>query len=856
MSKHIAILALGLLASAASHAVPAKRIKTAVKQPDGTSLIITVRGDEHFHFTSTEDGMPLVRATDGAYCYAVLDKDGRLAPSSQIAHSPSARSAQEIGFLRTYSSQAEKVKQIGAERRAARNASRTARLQKRAPHKMVGAGGGEGIGVTGKRKGLVILVNFQDVKMQSKHTQAEWNNYFNLKGYSKLGNSGSVHDYFYNQSYGLFDLEFDVVGPVTVSKKMAAYGANDANGDDTDPAGMVYEACQLAADQVNFADYDWDGDGEADQVYLIYAGYGEASNSNTLANCIWQHEWELEEAGYSLTIDGVKINTYGCSSELNGDSGSYMDGIGTACHEFSHCLGIPDLYDTSGNGNYGMDEWDLMDYGSYAGDGYRPVGYNSYERWVSGWLQPTELSSPCFVKDMKALSESPEAYIVYNDAHPTEYYLLENRQGTGNDEEIPSSGMLVIHVDYDYNAWETNTINNRSYHQRFTIIPADNQRTSATNFADTYPGTMRNTSLTDTSTPAAALYNANKDGRKFMGKPITEISESLQGLVSFTFMGGETVNTPSDLASQDITADAFRATWSAVEEAESYNVELRESSADASPEACQLVSEDLSGWGANLKSDGNTDISSKLDEKMTTKGWTGIKVFEGIGCAKLGSAKVQGELTSPLLTNLQSDAITVRILTKPYGADEARFTLYLTASDGSDISSCDITPDGTLTTVVLDNKDASDCRLTIKPKKRGYVCKVAVYDGDFTEDDFTASPAAAPRKKATQKINGISEPLYSFSDLNAASTYQWRVQAVKGTVLSPWSPWQTVVLNAASSISGTVATATLTPSTPVDLFSADGTWLRHTTYGEFLDNPAHHGVFILKTKEGVAKVVR
>ena len=403
MSKHIAILALGLLASAASHAVPAKRIKTAVKQPDGTFLIITVRGDEHFHFTSTEDGMPLIQATDGAYCYAVLDKDGRLAPSSQIAHSPSARSAQELGFLRTYTSQAEKVKQIGSERRAARNASRIARLQKRAPHKMVGAGGGEGIGVTGKRKGLVILVNFQDTKMMRTHTQAEWNDYFNLKGYSKLGNSGSVHDYFYNQSYGLFDLEFDVVGPVTVSKKMAAYGANDAYGNDVDPAGMVYEACQLAADQVNFADYDWDGDGEADQVYLIYAGYGEAANSNTLANTIWQHEWNLEEAGYSLTIDGVRINTYGCSSELNGDSGGSMDGIGTACHEFSHCLGIPDLYDTSGNGNYGMDEWDLMDYGSYAGDGYRPVGYNSYERWVSGWLQPTELSSPCFVKDMKAL---------------------------------------------------------------------------------------------------------------------------------------------------------------------------------------------------------------------------------------------------------------------------------------------------------------------------------------------------------------------------------------------------------------------------------------------------------------------
>ena len=392
--------------------------------------------------------------------------------------------------------------------------------------------------------------------------------------------------------------------------------------------------------QVNFADYDWDGDGEADQVYLIYAGYGEAANSNTLANTIWQHEWNLEEAGYSLTIDGVRINTYGCSSELNGDSGGSMDGIGTACHEFSHCLGIPDLYDTSGNGNYGMDEWDLMDYGSYAGDGYRPVGYNSYERWVSGWLQPTELSSPCFVKDMKALSESPEAYIVYNDAHPTEYYLLENRQGTGNDEEIPSSGMLVIHVDYDYNAWETNTINNRSYHQRFTIIPADNQRTSATNFADTYPGTMRNTSLTDTSTPAAALYNANKDGRKFMGKPITEISESLQGLVSFTFMGGRDgqplpPTSPRRTSRQTPSAPhgaPWRkpnpTMWSCAKARLTPLPRHASSSAKTSPDG-----------GANLKSDGNTDISSKLDDMMSTEGWTGIKRCSRASAAQSSAAQ-------------------------------------------------------------------------------------------------------------------------------------------------------------------------------------------------------------------------
>lgn len=397
MSKRFLTLAAVFMLAASAFAVPAKRVKRQVQQPDGSVLTVMLRGDENFHYTSTEDGQPLVQRADGAYCYATLDAGGMLTASSQVAHNEGSRGAAEQAFLSYYSAEAQKVRSLGMERAKQRNAHRMARLAKRnamdAAGKpmmreiMAGATGCEGIGVTGKRKGLVILVNFKDKQMQSKHSLEEWKNYFNKEGYKNYGNNGSVHDYFYKQSYGKFDLEFDVVGPVTVSKNMASYGTNDVYGNDVDPAGMIKEACELAyaQEKLDMTQYDWDGDGAADQVYVIYAGYGEASGAP--ANTIWPHEWDLESGGYSLRLGGVRINTYACSSELNGASGTYISGIGTACHEFSHCMGIPDMYDTQNGGCFGMDAWDLMDYGSYGGDGYAPVGYNTYEKWVSGWLE-------------------------------------------------------------------------------------------------------------------------------------------------------------------------------------------------------------------------------------------------------------------------------------------------------------------------------------------------------------------------------------------------------------------------------------------------------------------------------------
>lgn len=866
MSKRFLTLAAMFMLAASAFAVPAKRVKRQVQQPDGSVLTVMLRGDENFHYTSTEDGQPLVQRADGAYCYATLGSDGKLTASAQVAHDVESRGAAELSFLNYYTAESQKVRSLGMERAKQRNARRMARLANRGVvdasgkpvrRVMAGATGGEGIGVTGKRKGLVILVNFKDKKMQSKHTQAEWNDYFNKVGYNKYGNNGSVHDYFYAQSYGKLDLEFDVIGPVTVSKNMASYGANDAQGNDIDPAGMIKEACELAyaKEKMDMSQYDWDGDGAVDQVYVIYAGYGEAAGGE--ANTIWPHEWDIQGGGYSLVLGGQRIRTYACSSELNGGYGTDISGIGTACHEFSHCMGIPDFYDTAGGGCFGMDAWDLMDYGSYGGDGYEPTGYNTYEKWVSGWIEPTILTEPCYIKNMKPLSDAPEACVVFNEANKNEYYIFENRQLKGTDVALPNHGMLVIHVDYDQKVWFDNEVNNTSNHQRFTVVPADNKLTSETVTGDTYPGTTKSTELTDTSKPAATLFNANSDGRKFLGKPVTEITEK-DGLISFTFMGGVNLDAPQPKL-MNMTETSFTGGWNAVDGAESYTVELREKSTQPSVDEAVKLSEDLSKWGEKLAVEGTIDISADLDSKMQNKGWTGDKVFECPGCAKIGTAKKQGNLTSPLITDNSSASVTVRLSASAYAKDATDITVSLLDNDDATIAEQTIKMDGTMATIVLDNADMKDYKVMVQPKKRGYLFFVGIYDGNYSAEDFL-SMNVAPKtamKVAAQRFTGIKTTSYKFDKLTAGTAYQWRVCAVAGDAMSKWSAWQTADLSTWSGINGVTENLTqLAAGDLVKVYSSVGTALGTMTYGDFCRMALPAGVYVVKSAKTTLKVTK
>ncbi len=517
-----------VIVASAAYAVPAKKMWRTFQQMDGTSIQLMLVGDENLHYYKTKDDVPVVEENDGFF-YA--KKAGFAIKSSGVlAHELELRTSADVANTCSL----EEIESVRAF------------VKTKGPKRI---GEPEHPSYTGKKKGLIILANFADRKFydydSASNGNATWARYdalVNEEGYTneKYGAIGSVHDYYSDMSYNKFNLTFDVVGPVNLEHEYSYYGSGT---DDMHASRMIVECCNAVDAEVDFNDYDWDNDGVVEEVFVLYAGYGEATGGPR--NTIWPHMWTLTDAANydseipkELVLDGALIDVYACSNELYSNTGTTEMGLGVICHEFSHCLGLPDLYDTGYGGNFGMGAWDILDSGSYNGPqgiGWVPAGYSSYERNYAGWVKFTELKTPRRVINQKPLSERGTSYIIYNEAYPDEYYLLENRKQTGWDAYIPGAGLLIVHVDYDQDIWASNNVNTTgafNNHQRLTVFHASNS-TYGGNEAYPYNG---NNSLTDFSTPKASLYNDNPEGAKLMSKPITEITRNEEtGYISFLF---------------------------------------------------------------------------------------------------------------------------------------------------------------------------------------------------------------------------------------------------------------------------------------------------------------------------------
>ena len=794
IKKGLLGIVLGMMATAVM-AVPAKRTVRTVVQSDGTKIDICLRGDESFHYFATADGEPLVETADGGYAYAKAD-GGRLVSTGVLAHNRQERGVSEATFLR-FSSELNRagVGALWRERMEGRNMHRLERAEKFRVQNRARRRKAPVAGSVANKKGLVILVNFSDSNMV--FSQSEFNDQFNKEGYNKNRHIGSVRDYFQDQSHGQLTIDFDVVGPYKLSKKLTYYGENDSRGDDKYAGQMVAEACGMADSDVNFADYDWDGDGEVEQVYVIYAGYGEASGASK--NTVWPHEWDLASSDYgkSMKLDGVTVNTYACSNELAGTSGRVLDGIGTACHEFSHCLGLPDLYDTDGN-NFGMATWSLMDYGCYNGpsgyDGNVPCAYTAYEMFFSGWMEPTELARGCEVSGMAAITDRSEGYIIYNDKFRDEYYVLTNIQQKSWNRYAYGHGLLVTHVDYSEDAWYNNVVNNTKTRQRCTIIPADNATPALTSSAatwnslsgDPFPGTSQTDSLTDTGKPAAILYNNNSEGKKVMGKPLTDIKEA-DGLISFVFNGGTPLDTPIATDATDVVDDGFTAHWEKVADATYYRLELRQQQVS---DVELLMMEDfqrLKDSGAS----GSTDISGSLDSYTGIPGWTGTKLFPSSPTTahgvKFGSASATGSLTTPSVVAPKSENVTVYLVVAPYGLNsDASITVKV--GDQSESVTCNGGVAVTFSGV------SSSFKVTIESTSestRCFIDEIRLYDGALELDQIPEAGASGGTSvvwKGIETVDGLTENEYTFKGLEKG-LYRYRVMATDGKRKSDWSDW-------------------------------------------------------------------
>lgn len=527
MKKLYLMLSMLFAFGMAANAVPAKKLQKVITLANGTQVSVELRGDEYLSWWEGTDGTAYRTTATDENVFEAFDLE---------AQKPAA-----------------------AARRARTEQGRVARLArvknslKGADDKMRGLGG-DHITYKGVKKGLVVLVDFKNKKFANGHDLEYYKNVINGKDFTdeEEGYVGSVRDYFLAQSNGQFELDFDVVGPVTMSKNYGYYGNDGAYQKDEKVYEMIKEACDGIKDQVNLKNYDWDGDGEADQVFFLYAGLGQASGGS--AGTIWPHESELRywPCGV-LSYPTGKINTYACANELQpetqGSSRYISAGIGTICHEFSHCLGFADMYDTTGGGGYGMSVFDVMDQGSYNGNGFVPCNYTAFERIYAGWVEPIELIDPATVKDMKSVSDYGRPFIMYNYKNTNEYFLLENRQNTGWDKGLyGSNGLLIVHVNYVPSRWANNSVNSSAEKiQCCTVVNADGSRenTQYSLQGDLYPyeskGVTINDEFTDDSEPAAKLYNKNTDGSSVLGIPITQIKRS-KGSVSFLVCGGDDKN--------------------------------------------------------------------------------------------------------------------------------------------------------------------------------------------------------------------------------------------------------------------------------------------------------------------------
>ena len=491
MKKNLVLLLIAGLMALTVRAIPADPTPVTVTQPDGSSLTIKLHGDEFFHMTTTLDGYTVLKNAAGYYTYAVQQANGSLASSNLIAHDASHRNAAErnalAGIAKGLSDK--NTASTGARRLNSRNQAM----------RRVGADGRMDYE---NFRGLIILINYTDKKFSMPNASDFYDDMVNthdFTGYDLNGRrvnmTGSVRDYFYDNSNQIFDPSFDVVGPVEVNFKCT----DPKSTDNAEP--IFYAALQAADSLVNYSDYDTDGDGYVDMVFFLVAGLSANYGGNN-EDYLWPHMYYLYRAPMH---DGVGFGLYACSTEIAGWEQSYyrdVNGIGTFCHEFGHVLGLPDLYDTDyeGGGGESRDpgEWSVMAGGSGSNFGRNPVGYSLYERYALGFTQPNIISETGTIT-MQPLDESNEGYRL-NTGRDREFFLIENRQAGKWDRNLPGHGMLIAHVDStNQRIWDYNQVNCNPSHMCYDLLRASYR--GGDSGSDPFPGTSNVTSITNFSKP-------------------------------------------------------------------------------------------------------------------------------------------------------------------------------------------------------------------------------------------------------------------------------------------------------------------------------------------------------------------
>lgn len=542
--KRIASLLFGAAITLAASAIPANPQPAVMPQPDGTQVTIRLCGDEFYNFNTTLDDYTIVKNIAGAWVYAVESGD-QLAASSVLAHDAGQRSAAEEAFLSSISKRLISISGVSESKR------------------MRAAAQGPAFVRTfdiSQFRGLIILIQPKDTQFSmGANTVQFYNEIINSPNFTNVsfgsyGNwTGSVRDYFYDNTMGIFDPVFDIYGPVTVSYNAQQFKSNGRLA--------FQEALSKMNSTINYALYDGDNDGYVDNVCFVVAGYGSHVSGNP-SGLLWPHESTGIGQG---TYDEKRIDRYSCSTEMGGSYGyASVDGIGTFCHEFTHVLGYPDMYDADYEANgqsHDPGSWDIMAGGSYLNGSRTPAGYSMLERYGLGFANPPAITAEGSYT-LNPLGDSNEGFILRTPVNK-EFFIFENRQKTSKwDRYLPGHGMIVARVDSTIPVrWVTNKVNCYADHNCYELVRAGNGTYGDTG-SDPFPGTMGIPNITNNTIPNLKTWNGTNNSYSILG-----ITES-NGIISFNVVTAgaerkkvESFNRIPVTSTNPLTADGDMATW-------------------------------------------------------------------------------------------------------------------------------------------------------------------------------------------------------------------------------------------------------------------------------------------------------
>lgn len=557
----MAAFALPLIAGA----VPAKPGVHQMTNPDGSKVNVQCFGDEFFSFYTDAQGKKLMEINAQGYMVPMV-RDGIALENT----------AETIESLR-----AEMIKLDGVDRMKVAGMQRMAALNSQ---------GRTTFPCIGKKKGLVVLVEFSDREFVIPNIKEKFNKLLNEEGYSDYNALGSARDFYKASSDNRFEPEFDVFGPIKLSKT-AAYitgfdkiGSSTAAGKYLRMSELVYESLTSLDKEIDFSQYDGDNDGIVDNVFFFFAGHGQADyygNEYDKRTCIWPHASKYT-AG-NLKLDGKTISSYACSMELDGGlstvANRWLTGIGTFCHEFGHVLGLPDLYDTQNGNTKVPGGFSTMCSASYNMHSTCPVLFSSYEKWLCNWLEYNVLSEPCSVELVPLATTLTTAEQGKPDKRmrrlnilnylgqpwANEYYLLENRSKVGFDRSVPEEGILLWHINYSPSRWTSNQVNCFNIPYVLPIGPS--------NGGNTWPNGTVNYITPEENSINLESYNATeyKDYITSMAyDPVTDLASFDYNLISEY----PTLKTTLSIDTIDTDNRTFTLKWDELPDADSYSVTI------------------------------------------------------------------------------------------------------------------------------------------------------------------------------------------------------------------------------------------------------------------------------------------